>query len=90
MDSTDTRARENRSRGFYQTGLYNNERPHSSLKYLAPVAYAATFTATGYRLRNPDPLRRLPVAPPTPHGVQMLCALKTGPFLPPQSTIFMR
>jgi putative transposase len=49
---------------------YNGERPHSSLKYQTPAAYAATFTATGDRLRNPDQLRRSPVAPPAPLGVQ--------------------
>jgi len=49
---------------------YNGERPHSSLSYLTPAAYAATFTATDDRLRNPDQLRRSPVAPPTPQGVQ--------------------
>ncbi|WP_155253484.1 IS3 family transposase [Bradyrhizobium japonicum] len=49
---------------------YNGDRPHSSLKYLTPAAYAATFTATGDRLRNPDQLRRSPVAPPAPIGVQ--------------------
>jgi transposase InsO family protein len=49
---------------------YNGERPHSSLKYQTPAAYAATFTATGDRLRNPDQLRRSPVAPPAPLRVQ--------------------
>ena len=49
---------------------YNDERPHSSLKYQTPAAYAATFTATGDRLRNPDQLRQSPVAPPAPIGVQ--------------------
>ncbi|WP_426527616.1 IS3 family transposase [Bradyrhizobium sp. McL0615] len=49
---------------------YNGDRPHSSLKYLTPAAYAATFTATGDRRRNPDQLRRSPVAPPAPLGVQ--------------------
>ena len=49
---------------------YNGDRPHSSLKYLTPAAYAATFTATGDRLRNPDQLRRSPVAPPAPAGVK--------------------
>jgi putative transposase len=49
---------------------YNGARPHSSLKYLTPAAYAATFTATGDRLRNPDQLRRSPVAQPAPPGVQ--------------------
>lgn len=32
---------------------YNDERPHSALGYLTPAAYAATFTATGDRLRPP-------------------------------------
>ena len=49
---------------------YNGERPHSSLKYQTPAAYAANLTATGDRLRNPDQLRRSPVAPPAPIGVQ--------------------
>ena len=49
---------------------YNDERPHSSLKYQTPVAYAATFIATGDRLRNPDQLRQSPVALPAPIGVQ--------------------
>jgi len=54
---------------------YNNERPHSAIGYLTPAAYAATFTATGDRLRNPDQLRRLPVARHTPSGVQTAEAL---------------
>jgi putative transposase len=49
---------------------YNDERPHSSLKYLTPAAYAAQLTATDDRLRNPDQLRRSSVAPPAPLGVQ--------------------
>jgi putative transposase len=49
---------------------YNGERPHSALRYLTPAAYAATFTATDDRLHNPDQLRRSPVAPPAPQGVQ--------------------
>ncbi|MCD0421842.1 IS3 family transposase [Rubrivivax sp. JA1024] len=49
---------------------YNDERPHSALGYLTPAAYTATFTATGDRLRNPDQLRRSPVARHTPTGVQ--------------------
>ncbi|UVO33664.1 IS3 family transposase [Bradyrhizobium arachidis] len=49
---------------------YNLQRPHSSLKYLTPAAYAAHLTATDDRLRNPDQLRRSPVAPPAPLGVQ--------------------
>ena len=48
---------------------YNTERPHSALGYLTPAAQAALLTATGDRLRNPDQLRRSPVAPSTPDGV---------------------
>jgi putative transposase len=43
---------------------YNESRPHSALGYATPAAYAASLTATGDRLRTPDPLRRSPVAPP--------------------------
>ena len=46
------------------TAAYNQQRPHSALGYLTPAAFAATFTATGDRLRNPSQLRRSPVAPP--------------------------
>jgi transposase InsO family protein len=49
---------------------YNLRRPHSSLKYLTPAAYAAHLTATADRLRNPDQLRRSSVASPAPLGVQ--------------------
>lgn len=49
---------------------YNLQRPHSSLKYMTPAAYAAQLTATDDRLRNPDQLRRSSVAPPAPLGVQ--------------------
>ncbi|MCA6105449.1 IS3 family transposase [Bradyrhizobium australafricanum] len=48
---------------------YNGERPHSSLQYLTPAAYAASLTATGARLRNPDQLCRSPVASTAPQGV---------------------
>jgi putative transposase len=48
---------------------YNHQRPHSSLGYLTPANYAANLTATGDRLRNPDQLRRSPVAHPAPSGV---------------------
>ena len=43
---------------------YNQTRPHSALGYLTLAAFARTFTATADRLRNPDQLRRSPVAPP--------------------------
>ncbi|MGY4167590.1 transposase InsO family protein [Bradyrhizobium sp. USDA 4529] len=48
---------------------YNGERPHSSLQYLTPAAYAASLTATDARLRNPDQFRRSPVASTAPQGV---------------------
>ena len=43
---------------------FNQTRPHSAIAYQTPAAYAATFTATDDRLRNPDQLRRSSVAPP--------------------------
>lgn len=46
------------------TSLIYQQRPHSALGYLTPAAFAGTFAATGDRLRNPDQLRRSPVAPP--------------------------
>ncbi|MET4236484.1 transposase InsO family protein [Bradyrhizobium sp. i1.4.4] len=49
---------------------YNGERPHFSLQYLTPAAYAASLAATDARLRNPDQLRRSPVAFPAPQGGQ--------------------
>ena len=49
---------------------YNEQRPHSALGYLTPAAYAANLTATCDRLRNPDQLRRPPVALPAPDGVK--------------------
>ena len=48
---------------------YNHQRPHSSLGYATPVEYAANLAATGDRLRNPDQLRRSPVATSAPSGV---------------------
>lgn len=48
---------------------YNNRRPHSSLGYKTPSQYAAKLNATSDRLRNPDQLRRSPVAQSTPLGV---------------------
>jgi putative transposase len=46
------------------TDDFNRSRPHSAIGYRTPAAYAATFTATDDRLRNPDQLRRSSVAPP--------------------------
>jgi transposase InsO family protein len=53
----------------------NTARPHSSLSYRTPAAYAAALTATGDRLRNPDQLRRSPVARTAPQGVSTAEAL---------------
>lgn len=54
---------------------YNTARPHSSLAYQTPAAYAANLTATGDRLRNPDQLRRTPVAHPALTGASTAEAL---------------
>jgi transposase InsO family protein len=54
---------------------YNTARPHSSLGYKTPAAYAAHLIATGDRLRNSDQLRRSPVAQPAPKGVNNAEAL---------------
>jgi putative transposase len=54
---------------------FNEKRPHSALGYLTPAAYAANLTATGDRLRNPDQLRRSPVAQPAPYRVKPAVAL---------------
>jgi transposase InsO family protein len=54
---------------------YNTTRPHSSIGYRSPAVYAATLTATGARLRNPDQLRRSPVARTAPEGVSTAEAL---------------
>jgi putative transposase len=43
---------------------YNSQRPHSSLGYLTPAAYAANLTATCDRLRNAGQLRRSHAAHP--------------------------
>jgi putative transposase len=49
---------------------YNEARPHSALGYITPAAHAANLTATDDRLRNPDQLRRSPVAQLAPYGVK--------------------
>ena len=48
---------------------FNLQRPHSALGLYDTNAYAAAFTATSHRLRNPDQLRRSPVAPFAPDVV---------------------
>ena len=54
---------------------YNNDRPHSSLDYLTPVAHAAKFKAIG---SGSTPLRGSapePIAQPAPHGVTLAATL---------------
>jgi putative transposase len=58
---------------------YTQKRPHSALAYLTPAAFARTFTATADRLRNPDQLRRPPVAPPALWRQSLTCLRETGP-----------
>jgi putative transposase len=57
---------------------YNTTRPHSSLCYLTPSAYAEKFAATGY---HATPLRGSacqPVAQPAQPGIQMPETLKAA------------
>jgi putative transposase len=46
--------------------VFKTVRQHLALGYLTPAAYAAKFTATDDRLRNPHQLHRLTVVPPAP------------------------
>jgi putative transposase len=48
---------------------YNNGRPHSSLDYRTPAAFAAHLNATGPRAALVDGSAREPVAQPAPKGV---------------------
>ena len=48
---------------------YNNARPHSSLNYRTPAAFAAHLNATGPRAALADGSARRPVAQPAPKGV---------------------
>jgi putative transposase len=57
---------------------YNTQRPHSSIGYFSPAAYAASLTATSDRPSNPDQLSRSLVAQRTPGGVQPAEALLTN------------
>jgi transposase InsO family protein len=54
---------------------YNNARPHSSLAYRTPAAFAAHLTATGHRAALLDGSTLRPVAQPTPEGVSTAEAL---------------
>jgi len=48
---------------------YNNQRPHSSLEYRTPTAFAAQLSATGPRAALPNGSALRPVVQPTPEGV---------------------
>ena len=54
---------------------YNTARPHSSLGYRAPAAYADHLTATGHRAPLHDGSARWPVAHTAPNGVSTAEAL---------------
>jgi len=56
---------------------YNTKRPHSSIGYFSPAAYAATLIATSDRPSNPDQLSRSLVAQCALGGVQPAEALLT-------------
>jgi len=54
---------------------YNNSRPHSSLAYRTPAAFAAQLIATGPRAALPDGSALGPVAQHAPEGVSTAGAL---------------
>ena len=54
---------------------YNTRRPHSSLGYKTPAAYADQLTATGHRAPLHDGSTRCPVAHTAPMGVSTAEAL---------------
>jgi putative transposase len=54
---------------------YNNARPHCSLAYRTPAAFAAHLIATGHRAALPDGSALRPVAQPAPEGVSIAEAL---------------
>lgn len=54
---------------------YNTARPHSSLGYRTPAAYAATLTATGPSAAQSDGSALGPVAHTAPQGVSIAAAL---------------
>jgi putative transposase len=54
---------------------YNNPRPHSSLEYTTPAAFAAHLNATGHRTALLDGSVLRPVAQPAPKGVSTAEAL---------------
>lgn len=57
---------------------YNIARPHSSLAYRTPAAFAAHLTATGHRTALLEGSALRPVAQPAPQGVSNAEALTTA------------
>ncbi len=51
---------------------YNCARPHSSLGYQTPAAFAGTLAATGYDAALIDGFASPPVAHPAPYGVTQM------------------
>ncbi len=58
-----------RSRGRSLVVLYNTARPHSSLGYQTPAAFAEVFTAIGSDAALNEGFASPPVAQPAPYGV---------------------
>jgi putative transposase len=54
---------------------YNTRRPHSSLGYKTPAAYAENLTATGHRATLHEGFARCPVAHIAPKGLSTAEAL---------------
>ena len=54
MDATGTAVRETQFRGCSQASLYNTVRPHSSLGYLTPEEFAASWRAAPDKQQQPD------------------------------------
>ena len=54
---------------------FNNARPHSSLAYRTPAAFAAHLTPTGPRAALPHGSALRPIAQPAPEGVSTAEAL---------------
>ncbi len=65
----DKEARVPRSRGGSLVVLFNSARPHSSLGYQTPAAYAEVITVTGSDAALIEGSASSPVAHPAPHGV---------------------
>ena len=68
-DAIGTAVPETQFRGCSQASLYNTKRPHSSIGYRTPAAYANHLTATGHRAALHEGSARCPVAHTAPKGV---------------------